>query len=286
MRGKLLVTGVNGFTGKHFSLLASQKGYEVHGLKADLTDIDALRSEILRCEPDYVLHLGAISSVTHSDQIAFYRVNVLGSMNLLKVLCELENLPKKVLLASSANVYGINDLSPISEDCPTVPVNHYAVSKLAMEFMVKPYMDKLNIVIVRPFNYTGVGHSSRFIVPKLIEHFTNRLDVIELGDVSIEREFNDVRMVIDVYMRLLEHESASGVFNICSGNTVDIETIINMLEDLSGHNIKVNTNKSFIRDNEIRHLSGSFAKLESVIGKVEHPPLRKTLEWMLTESGD
>ena len=87
--------------------------------------------------------------------MAFYNVNVLGAMNLLAGLTALPVKPRKVLLASSANVYGNCDASPITEGQLAAPVNHYAMSKLAMEQMAWTYLDRLPIVITRPFNYTG-----------------------------------------------------------------------------------------------------------------------------------
>ena len=149
-------------------------------LQADLTEPEAVTAEVLRVAPDYVVHLAAISFVAHHDQLALYGVNVFGTLNLLEALARLPVSPRRVLIASSANVYGNALVSPISEDMPPAPVNHYAASKLVMEHLARTYSDRLRIMIVRPFNYTGVGHSLDFLIPKLVDHFAKRAAQIEL----------------------------------------------------------------------------------------------------------
>ncbi|MCK7491693.1 MAG: GDP-mannose 4,6-dehydratase [Comamonadaceae bacterium] len=90
--------------------------------------------------------------------------------NLLQAIAEAAPGVRKVLLASSANVYGNTDADPIGEDVPPAPVNHYACSKLAMEFIARTWFDRLPIVITRPFNYTGPGQTEAFLIPKLVAH--------------------------------------------------------------------------------------------------------------------
>ena len=101
---KILLTGAAGFTGRHFSASAEAAGHQVVALEADLTDKAAVATEVQRSEPEAAVHLAAISFVGHEDDTAFYSVNVLGTMNLLAALAALDTKPKKVLLASSANV--------------------------------------------------------------------------------------------------------------------------------------------------------------------------------------
>ena len=156
---KILLTGANGFTGLFFRSVAEAAGHQVVALQTDLTQKAALYEEVQQAAPDTVVHLAAISFVGHADDTAFYAVNVVGTMNLLAGLAALPVKPTKVLLASSANVYGNCDASPITETQPPAPVNHYAMSKLAMEHMARTYLDRLPIVFSRPFNYTGPGQT-------------------------------------------------------------------------------------------------------------------------------
>ena len=280
----LLLTGAAGFTGQHFTEAAQLAGYEVQPLIADLTDAKAVASEIAASAPDYVVHLAAISAITHMDEEAFYRVNLFGTQNLLKALAALPNAPKRVLLASSSNVYGNALLSPIDESTCPGPVNHYSISKLAMERLTCMFADRLAMVIVRPFNYTGVGHDARFVIPKLIEHFNRRALTIELGNLEVEREFNDVRTVCESYLRLLQLGQPGQIYNVCSGRPVSLKMAIDALKHVTGHEIQIKVNPDFIRPNEVHRLCGSPAKLEACIGKLQHPSLEETLRWMLLES--
>ena len=168
---KLLVTGADGFTGRHLCLRAAKAGYEVIALKADLLDREALQEEVLSEQPDLVAHLAAISFVANTEEMSFYAVNVIGTTNLLDVILKLRKAPIKVMLASSANVFGNCDSFPIDENVSPNPVNHYSARKLAMEKMALTYSDKVAVVITRPFNYTGPGQDINFLIPKLVDYF-------------------------------------------------------------------------------------------------------------------
>ena len=162
---KLLVTGASGFTGKHFVKAAHDYGHEVIALEADLRDCDAVKQQVLQAAPEAVVHLAGISFVGHADPCAFYHVNVIGTLNLLDALTALTQPPRGILLASSANVYGNCEQSPITEEQSPAPVNHYAMSKLAMEYMARTYLDRLPLFFARPFNYIGPGQSGVFCYP-------------------------------------------------------------------------------------------------------------------------
>jgi len=145
------------------------------------------------------------------------------------------------------------------------------------------WADKLPITIVRPFNYTGVGQSINFLLPKIVDHFKRRAPVIELGNVDVVRDFSDVRTVGSCYRRLMERKSgfASGdTFNICSGVGHSLLEALEMMQEISGHSPEICVNPEFVRANEVKKLVGSRAKLESAIGPVESIPLRDTLRWM------
>ena len=282
MTKRILLTGAAGFTGLRFTEAAQQAGYIIHPLLADLTDAKALATEIATAAPDFVVHLAGISAVTHEDEEAIYRVNLFGTLNLLKALVALPQAPQRVLLVSSANVYGNTEKSPIDESTCPAPVNHYAISKLAMEHMSSTYADRLPMVIVRPFNYTGVGHDVRFVIPKLVEHFVQRAESIELGNLEVEREFNDVRSVCEIYLRLLQLGKPGQAYNVCSGRPVSLSTVIDKLEHITGHKMQIKINPAFVRANEVHRLCGNPAKLEACIGKIDHPALEETLSMMLS----
>ena len=278
---RLLVTGGDSFTGQHLIPKALDQGYKVHSLKSNLKDVDSLTKEIRSIEPEGVIHLAGISFVGQSNLAEFYEVNTIGSLHLLEALTNLPKSPKKVLLASSANVYGNVTHSPINELEPARPINHYGISKTAMEGLIHIYQDRLPINILRCFNYTGQGQSKNFLIPKLIHHFKNKLSSIELGNLDIKREFNDVRMVADVYLKLLSKPESGEVYNLCSGNIYSINEIIKILESLTNHSMEIKKNSSFIRYNELSILCGDPAKLINAIGNLPQFTIQETLQWML-----
>jgi GDP-6-deoxy-D-talose 4-dehydrogenase len=282
----ILLTGADGFTGQHLTREAVKRGYRVQPLRSDLIDADNIASELSGNIFDYVVHLAAISAVTHTDELALYQVNLFGTLNLLEVLSALVPTPEKIIIASSANIYGNATKSPINELATPAPVNHYAMSKLAMEYMLEKYRAHLPLVTVRPFNYTGVGHDDRFVIPKLVKHFRTRSKSIDLGDVSVEREFNDVRTVCGAYLDLLDQGVNQEIYNICSGRTYSLTQVIDVLSRLSGHELNVRVNPDLIRANEVQRLCGDPGKLEACIGKLQHPALENTLDWMLRNSAD
>jgi nucleoside-diphosphate-sugar epimerase len=279
---QLVLTGAKGFTGRYVEQEARRQGHSVVELDSDLTDQAGTRDAVVRAAPSHVLHLGAISAVTHEDELSLYRVNLFGTMNLLKAIDALAVRPERVILASSANVYGNSGTSPIREDTPPAPVNHYAMSKLAMEMMSRAsFGDRLPLLWTRPFNYTGVGHDQRFVIPKLVHHFATRQARVELGNLDVEREFNDVRPVAEAYVRLLATGAIGETYNICSGRPVSLRNVIASLQRLSGHALEVAVNPDFVRPNEVFRLTGSPDKLYQSIGLIEHRDLDDTLSWML-----
>lgn len=278
---RILVTGADGFTGLHFVRRAREVGHEIIELSADLTDRAAIKSQVELAAPQAVVHLAAISFVGHDKPSAFYDVNVIGTLNLLDALQDLAEPPGRVLLASSANVYGNCDQSPIAETQVPAPVNHYAMSKLAMEYLAKTYADKLPLFFVRPFNYTGPGQAASFVIPKLVAHFQRRAATVEVGNLHVEREYNDVRMVCEVYLKLLERAKVGETYNICTGQTHTLGHVIDLLTELTGHRIQVQVNPNFVRANEIHRLCGSPEKLIRALGALPPAELRETLHWML-----
>jgi nucleoside-diphosphate-sugar epimerase len=277
----LLVTGADGFTGRHFVAAARACRHEVLALQTNLNDKLALQAEVAQAAPEAVVHLAAISFVGHADASAFYNVNVIGTLNLLEALAALPQPPRSVLLASSANVYGNCVQSPITELQPPAPVNHYAMSKLAMEHMARTYADRLPLFFVRPFNYTGLGQDASFVIPKLVAHFARCADVVELGNLDVEREFNDVRLVCEAYLQLLHKATPGEVYNICTGHPVTLRSVLALLTEITGHHLQVKVNPAFVRQNEIYRLCGSPEKLCNLIGGMPHLGLEETLQWML-----
>ena len=290
-RGCVLLTGADGFTGAYARAELEAAGYTVIGavmgapknpqqVALDITSLAHCRAVMEQVRPDYLMHLAGISFVQHADAEAFYRVNVIGTLNLLQAIADAGLSPRRILIASSANVYGNAAAGILSESQPAAPINHYAVSKLAMEHMVRTWSDRLPIVMTRPFNYTGIGQAAHFLVPKIVSHFTRREAVIELGNLEVERDFSDVRMVAAAYRGLLEHECAGETVNICTGRPYSLRHIISMMEAIAGYEIEVRVNPAFVRASEVKTLVGSPAKLHALLGTLPDWPLEHTLRWM------
>lgn len=296
---RTLVTGAAGFTGRYVVHALADRGHEVHGLvhmhepdladivrahEADLADLDALKKVVAEVRPDHVVHLAAIANVAHGDIEQMYRTNVVGTRQLLEALAGSPATPSSVLIASSANIYGNAREGVLDETVPAAPANDYGVSKVATEYVAKLYAPRLPITVLRPFNYTGRGQSTDFLLPKIVAHARARAPVIELGNLDVARDFSDVRTVAGVYAKLLTEPAAiGGTFNICSGRAVSLREVVEMVSELCGHPLEVRVNPAFVRANEVRTLCGSPDKLEKVIGPLDSIPLRQTLGWMLED---
>ncbi|AOJ08975.1 GDP-mannose 4,6-dehydratase [Burkholderia mayonis] len=291
---KVLITGIGGFTGQYLARRLTESGHDVCGLVhragadlewrahvADLLDLGRVAEVVERERPDAVVHLAAIAFVAHDDASAIYQANVVGTRNLLDALASSSHTPRSVLLASSANVYGNADREWIDESVPLAPANDYAVSKLSMEFVAKLWRERLPIVVVRPFNYTGVGQAVNFLLPKIVSHFRSRAPVLELGNLDVIRDFSDVRTVVAAYEKLLGGAFAGETFNVCSGVGYSLQDVLAMAEELAGYRPEIRVNPNFVRANEVRKLIGNGAKLRDAIGELPAIPLHDTLKWML-----
>lgn len=274
------ITGAGGFTGQYLIEALEQAGIEPHASSCDLENKQALIESVRHVQPDWVIHLAAKSFVADEDAIGFYRVNVLGTENLLQALAALPVPPSRILIASSANVYGTPPIAQINESVIPEPVNHYAYSKLAMEHMVRTWFKKLPIVITRPFNYTGFGQNECFVVPKIVQHFAKRAPSIELGNLNVSRDFSDVRDLVSSYIALLKSTVTGVTVNVCRGEATSLKEMIQIMNALAGYEIKITLNPAFLRSNDIPILHGDHRLLKSLVNQVPQTPIRQTLAWM------
>ena len=293
-RGRVLVTGADGFTGRYLCNELNTRGWEVwrSGLRStdvkekyihlDLLDPDSFFTigDIVR--PDAVIHLAAASFTNQAEPQIFYQKNLIGTKLLLSSLSDCDHPPEHTILASSAAVYGDNNLKYLTEDATPAPTSDYGVSKLAVEILAKTYMGRLGISITRPFNYTGVGQDDIFVIPKIVQHFRSGAHRIFLGNTSVARDFSDVRDIAKYYSLILEAKPAGEVINLCSGNCYELNEILGICSELSGLSIEVKTNPELLRQSDVRVLRGDRTKLSSIIGKASPVPLEDTLKWMLS----
>ena len=175
---KALLFGVDSFTGRYLKQAFEKNGVSVVGTTlsknlstdCDITDYHQCVQFIKATNPDYVVNLSGISFVPFSDYKKIYEVNFSGAINILRA-CEDHAPTCRLLLISSGQLYAQHP-NAINESGSLEISNHYSVSKNAMEMAAK--LSSLNIRIARSFNYTGVGQSNQFLIPKIISHFKEK----------------------------------------------------------------------------------------------------------------
>lgn len=291
----ILVTGASGFTGAHFVRAAAEEGYrciaagsqigfEVEGAESsvtvDLTDRAATFGLLRAAQPDYVVHLAAVSFVGHEDLSELYLTNIVGTINLVDAAVESPRKPRKLIVASSANVYGDAETLPIRESSIPRPQNDYAVSKVAMEHAVSLRAAFDRVAVVRPFNYTGVGQANHFLVPKIVGAYARGEQALTLGNIDVSRDFSDVRDVVRAYLGLLVSPAHGIVVNICSGRPVSVRFILEYMSRLAGYDLQVVSSPALMRRQEIPTLYGSDELLRSIIGEYRRHTFEETLQWM------
>lgn len=285
---KILITGIEGFTGGHLEKFFKEKNFDVYGtafnensnekhFTCDIRDRNKIESVVVDIEPDYIIHCAAISFVGEKNPALLYDVNVIGTQNLLEAAVKSGKQIEKIIIASSATIYGNQESFVLNENMCPAPVEHYGISKLAMENLARTYFNKLNIIVTRPFNYTGIGQAGHFLIPKIVKHYKKRKPVIELGNVDVSREFNDIKFVIEIYYKLMQSQHRSEVINVCTGKAIMLMDVIKMMNKIAGYDIEVKVNPSFIRKNEIKTLSGSVRKLNELNLLDSDYPLYNTL---------
>lgn len=278
---RVLVTGASGFTGHALCAALHQQGHEAYGLSrrpshdqpwpmlaVDLREAAAVQTLFALVQPDAVVHLAARSFVDDADLSGFYEHNVVGTAHLLDAARD--HGVQRVIVASSANVYGVPpSAAALSESAPLAPINHYGASKLAAESIARTYEDDFALTITRPFNYTGVGQAALFLVPKLVAHFAQGKDSIDLGNLDVSRDYTALADVIAAYIGLLAADLstvAGQTVNICSNHIYSLHELLALLTEISGHQLEVRSQAHFVRRHDIAVLRGNYRALQALIG--------------------
>lgn len=276
---RVLITGADGFTGKHLVNLLMKNEITFHSLKANLLSSDDILDEITNLNFNKVIHLAAVSSSKEDSNLTF-KTNKQGTFNLLNALSKKKDI-KRVILASSANVYSSSLNGMIDIDSHLDPFNDYGKSKLEMEQVSKNFDNFFKIIITRPFNYTGVGQSKNFIVPKLVKSFIENNDFIELGNINILREFNDVRDICEIYKLLLSKDLNQNKINLCSGRFFSIKDLISKLENIFNRKIQIKINNKLVRSDESKILFGNPSVIKDTLNYNFQFSIDDTLNWMI-----
>lgn len=279
---RVWLSGGVGFTGRALHAALEERGHQVWASQIDLRDSDRIHREMSACDPEAIIHLGAISQPTHQPAIDFYAVNALGTEAVLSAASSLKQL-KRIVLASSATVYGdtAKSYNTLAEDLPPQPVGHYAISKLAMERVASRFKD-LPILAVRPFNYTGRRQSDAFLLGKVAALLRQGADSIELGNLELARDFTSLDEVVRVYIGCLEQcRVHHGVMNICSGQAQSLRGLVEALIEASRRPVEIQISDKFKRGAEVESLCGDVSRMQQWIGFVPKPLGRDDLRRML-----
>ncbi len=269
---KALVTGADGFVGRHLLAHLRASGDEAVGVdrECDVTDAISVRATLTDVRPEAIYHLAALTAVGESwaRPVEYTRVNVLGTKNVLDAASQV--VPNaRVVLVSSADVYGVvrpEDL-PLVETFRVAPANPYASSKVEAEHVAHDAVRERAqaVVIARPFNHVGPGQSTDFVVPAIVHRLlvaeADGADEIVVGDLSTRRDFSDVRDVVRAYRLLVELGVSGEVYNIASGVDVGLFDIAQRLVEAIAPHVRLVTDESLIRPVEVPVSCGSYEKL-------------------------
>ena len=278
---RALVTGAAGFTGRYLVPQLEADGWEVDTAESlDLTDPASIDRALQSGQPTAVVHLGAISFAAYDDSERYYQTNTVGTLNLLKSISKLQLELSHFVFASTAAVYGNQGLPLLDEQLTPTPDSDYGVSKLAAEHLVRVHSTARSTIVLRPFNYTGVGQNKQFIIPKLVSHYAERKPTIELGNTDVAREFNDVRWVAAVYVAALRFRGDHTTLNLGTGQTHSLDSVMQILQSITRHQPELVTNPAFVRANDLPSLAGDPRALNSQFELPAQYDLTDTLRWM------
>lgn len=297
MEKRVLVTGGNGFIGTHLCKKLQERNYNFCVLTqkcteffkpevvhvVNLLDTSGIEKILAEYQPNIILHLAAIASPAFSDSSTLYRINVCGTENLLNAIRKLLPKDTKLILISTAGVYGNQDIEYLHEELPYNPVNHYSFSKMIVEYLSRQYINDMKIQIVRPFNIIGMGQTQTFLIPKLISAFRSKSQKLMMGNIEAVRDYVSVDYCTEVLIELMESDFIiQPAINICSGKGYSCCQVIQMLEKMTGHHLQIETSERFIRRNEIWRLVGDTTRLNDFTKrKIESPDLETIMKEML-----
>ena len=313
---RVLVTGADGFVGRRVVVALLAAGHEViaacrpggpevkewlgpdarrvRGVPLELADPGSVRAAVAD-RPERVVHLAAVSSTTEALQDVAYawQVNAAGTALLLDALAAHRGpAPGAVLIASTAEVYGIGSERRRLESDPVEPVSVYASTKAAAEIAGFEAWRRngLRVIIARAFPHTGAGQSTRFVVPAFADRIRAAcragLGTVATGNLEPVRDLLDVRDVVAAYLALLEHGAPGDVYNVARGEGVAMREVFVRLARLLGANVEPVPDPTLVRSWDIPHLVGDPTKLERATGWRPTITLDETLQGVVDAEAD
>jgi GDP-4-dehydro-6-deoxy-D-mannose reductase len=279
--GPFLVTGADGFVGRH---LRDTLGDSFVPYEGDVLDAAALGAAVREAQPSGVVHLAAESSVAGSweDAARVWSVNVVGTVNVLEAVGR-EQPGARVLFPSTGEVYGRAERVPSPEHEPVAPLSPYAASKAAAELACAQAArgTGIDVVVARAFNHEGPGRDERFAVgswtSQIVQLEAGGGGTLLVGDLSAERDLTDVRDVCRAYSLLLDPGVPAGTYNVASGRAVPMARVLELLVEQAGVPVKVEQEETRLRPADIPRLAGDASRLRAATGWEPEIPLERTL---------
>jgi GDP-4-dehydro-6-deoxy-D-mannose reductase len=310
---KYLITGASGFVAFHFmqyinsiqnepvdvlgidiNIPEDMENYKfehlkLRFLKINLLDYQSLEVAIVSFYPDFFVHLASFSSVNKSWQepIDSFINNTNIFLNLVEIIRK-NDIKCRLLSIGSSEEYGdvSVDCIPLKETMTLQPLSPYAIARVSQEMLSRCYVSsyKSDIVLTRSFNHIGPRQRDIFVIPsfvkQILEHIKNGQSDITLytGDITIVRDFLDVRDVVKAYNLLLEKGGSGELYNVCSGKGYTLKAIIDILAELLQVNIQASIDPSKIRPNDNRIIIGDNTKIIEHTGWQPQISLQKSLQ--------
>jgi GDP-4-dehydro-6-deoxy-D-mannose reductase len=307
---RILITGITGFAGSHLAeyILEHEPGVEVYGirrwrsrienvehllekiqiLECNIVDASSVKALIADVRPDKIFHLAAQSFVPSSwnAPAESLTTNILGQLNIFEALRESKLMDTWVQIACSSEEYGMvypHEI-PIRETNPLRPLSPYAVSKVTQDVLAYQYFMSygLKAVRTRGFNHTGPRRGEVFVCSnfskQVVEVEKNkRPPIIYVGNLEARRDFTDVRDMVRAYWLSTEKCEPGEVYNICSGSSVSIKDLLDLVLSHSRVQIEVRQDPSRLRPSDVPLLEGDCTKFEQATGWKPEIPLRRTI---------
>ncbi len=281
---RVLITGINGFIGKHLANFLIERNYSVAGLDnkkkcfvkgvKDYFYGSVLNKKIVEKavkNSDVVIHLAALTAHEEIVDRKFetLEINFLGTKNVLDSFLN-SKTAKKFLYPSSGKVYGTITSLPITEEYSCLPLNALGRSKLITERLIDFYAAESrgkSFIIFRIFNVFGPGQKTSFLIPTILKQIQESNSII-LGDIKAKRDYIYINDVINAFVLSLEREADSNfsIFNLSSNKETSAEEIVSKIAEIIGRKIKIKINKSKIRKNEMSVEYGSSEKIRKLLG--------------------
>ena len=309
-----LITGAGGFVGSHLAehLLRTTE-HTVCGCglspkptipaelslphrQLDLTDAAATRDYIAEIQPDRIYHLAGQPAV-HTSWLApwdNYESNLLTALNVLHAVWELK-LNCRVMVVTSMEVYGEvrQEEMPVTEEYRFRPNSPYSASKAAVDVLAQAYhlSHGLDIVRIRPLNHIGPRQSDQFVATSFARQLARieaglQPPVIQVGNLSAQRDFTDVRDMTRAYALALAHCESGRAYNIASGTVRSVQQLLDTLLELSHINVTVEVDPDRMRAASTPTLTADCSRFSTHTGWHPEIPFKQTLTDLLNYERD